>query len=275
PDGFHWDDRSISALSTTTAFNTRIDNRDDFLGMPSYVVCGVSGITQHCRIIPKSDPGAVRHWNELKEHAWIPPQAKGEEHEPRNGLLMCANHHIWFDNHTFFIRIQRFVFVNYSGNSSMQAFHGKAIALDINDKHAPFPSLFIIHEMRVRGHNPFQPVSPDTPDDITWQDWITTDGVLQEDGGPGLFRRDGPRHSPVINALPPTTMETSAGGTGISMALNQDVIMEILTASRASPSWKACVMEGTSWEGSAEENIDKYVKTVGVDPEEAHEDPDT
>ena len=53
----------------------------------------------------------------------------------------------------------------------------------------------------------------------------------------------------------------------MSLALNQDVILEILVASRAMPSWKACVVEGTSWEGSAIENIEKYVKTIGVDPD--------
>jgi hypothetical protein len=52
----------------------------------------------------------------------------------------------------------------------LQDFHGKAIALDIRDHHAPFPSRFILHEMRVRGFHPFEPVQPTMPDDVLWQD---------------------------------------------------------------------------------------------------------
>jgi hypothetical protein len=114
-------------------------------------------------------------------------QAKNQpDHEPRNGLSMCANHHLLFDQYYFFIsfypdvsliclcfgpsidrkQIRRFVFVNYSGESALQQFHGKAIALDITDRYAIFPSLFIIHEMRVRGHHPLGPVCPVMPDAI-------------------------------------------------------------------------------------------------------------
>jgi hypothetical protein len=108
---------------------------------------------------------------------------------------MCANHHLLFDAYGFFIRffpdvtligpniyrklIRKFVFVNYSGKPSLQQFHGKAIALDIRDRHAPFPSTFIIHETRVRGFHPFRPVAPAMPDDSPWQDWIPLEsGVL-------------------------------------------------------------------------------------------------
>ncbi len=82
-----------------------------------------------------------------------------------------------FDEHYFFIRfhpdvsliflcselsvhqkqIQKFIFINYSGAESLQEFHGKAIALDISDHHAPFPSIFIMHEFRVRGFHPLHP----------------------------------------------------------------------------------------------------------------------
>ena len=144
-----------------------------------------------------------------------------------------------------------------------QQFDSKAIALDVTDKYAPFLCLFIIHEMRVRGHNPFRTANIDVPANIAWQDWVTTLGVLREDGGPGLFRRDGPRidfvRDPLLQ-LPATMTETNTGGlsgTGISLAPDQNAVLEILAASRPMPSWKACVMEGTSWEGSAEENIEK------------------
>ena len=46
--------------------------------------------------------------------------------------------------------------------------------------------------MRVRGHNPFAPVVHDMPDDIPWQDWILSDGVLDISGS--LNREKPPRN---------------------------------------------------------------------------------
>jgi hypothetical protein len=81
------------------------------------------------------------------------------------------------------------VFINYSDQPAFRQFHGKAIALDINDRHAPFPSLFIIHEMRVRGFHPFQPLIPDIPNVIQWQDWILSGGALDTDSN-SFIRKD-------------------------------------------------------------------------------------
>jgi hypothetical protein len=52
----------------------------------------------------------------------------------------------------------------------------------------------------------------------------------------------------------------SAHSSSEGLALNQGVINEILAATRASASWKACEMEGTS-----EENIEKHISTIGVE----------
>ncbi|KIJ35660.1 hypothetical protein M422DRAFT_180445 [Sphaerobolus stellatus SS14] len=119
--------------------------------------------------------------------------------------------------------------------------------------------------MRVRGFHPFQPITPDMPDTIRWQDWIVSDGVF--DDATNSFIRDRP---PANNEaglrgsqlqLQPTT---SAGRGRNTLELNADVINSILAATRAMPSWKACQMEGTSWNGTAEENIHKYVSVVGA-----------
>jgi hypothetical protein len=64
-----------------------------------------------------------------------------------------------------------------------------------------------------------------------------------------------------------TTM--SAGGTSsgqCTLALNADVIADILgiAATHAMPSWKACEIEGMSWTGTVEENIQKYASSIGV-----------
>ena len=85
-------------------------------------------------------------------------------------------------------QIRKFIFVNYSRDPDLEAFHGKAIALDVKDQYAPFPSIFIIHEIRVRSFHPFNPVSPPMLDDHPWQDWILTDGVF--DDASSSFRRD-------------------------------------------------------------------------------------
>jgi hypothetical protein len=164
---------------------------------------------------------------------------------------------------------RKFVFINYSGKNSLQEFHGKALAIDIRDKHAPFPSLFIIHEMRVRGFHPFQPVTPAVQDPAPWQDWILSDGVI--DNASGYFKRDSPPDDgndhtfaqPQPAGFPTMDVGGSSSG-GRALELNANVIADILAATRAMPAWKACEMEGTSWTGTAAENIEKYVSSIGV-----------
>ena len=198
---------------------------------------------------------------------------------------MCKNHHGLFDEYAFFIRffpdvrlirlwfgpsiyskqIRKFVFINYSGDRYLQVFHGKAIALDIKEKYAPFPSLFIIHEMRVRGFHPFQPVVLTVPDDMHWQDWILSDQVF--DNTSDSFKRGRPppnRNSRSARAQLPPHPTTTASSSQRTVALNTDVIADILAPTRAMPSWKACQVEGTSWIGTAEENIQKYVSSIGA-----------
>lgn len=182
PTGYDCSDRALSASSTTTAFNTGLDERDQFFGIPRCIVCGISIPVDRCRIILDSERN---NWRNLKERCWIPHQAKGApHHDPRNGMLMCKNHRGQFNAYRFFIRffpdIRKFVLINYSGREELQPFHGKAVALDIKDRHVPFPSLFIIHEMRVRGFHPFEPVSPAVPDDILWQGWILSKEVFDD-----------------------------------------------------------------------------------------------
>ncbi|KIJ50452.1 hypothetical protein M422DRAFT_159899 [Sphaerobolus stellatus SS14] len=119
--------------------------------------------------------------------------------------------------------------------------------------------------MRVRGFNPFQPITYDIPDTIPWQDWILSDGVFKE--ASNSFIRDLPpaNNEADLGGSPPQLQPTtSVGGGGNTLELNADVINTILAATRAMPSWKACQMEGTSWDGTAEENIQKYASVVGA-----------
>lgn len=186
---------------------------------------------------------------------------------------MCNNHHSLFDRYAFFIRFipptQRFIFINYSGHAELQQFHGRAIALDNKGRHVPFPSLFIIHEIRARGFHPFAPVSPEIPNDNPFQDWILSQCIF--DNASGSFRRDLPNSGSSVTMstlppFPPVTTNTGGTSTGVRrLELNADVINEILAATRAMPTWKACEVEGMSWDGTANENIEKYICSIGVD----------
>ncbi|PPQ89448.1 hypothetical protein CVT25_012827 [Psilocybe cyanescens] len=173
----------------------------------------------------------------------------------------------------FKIGVQKFVLVNYCNNPILAEFHGKAIALDIKDHYAPFPSLFILHEMHVRGFHPFQPINPEIGDG-SWQDWIYSDGVFDELSN--SFKQDSPpkdecTHNNSLSTqsqlqFNPSTMDQSGASAGVHrIVLNEDVIADILAATHASPSWKACQMEGISWTGTADENTEKYLSSVGVE----------
>ena len=167
-------------------------------------------------------------------------------------------------------QIKRFVLVNYSDqyNELLQPYHGKAIALDIADKYAPFPSSFIIHEMRVRGFRPFHNPHPEVPSDdaVQWENWITTRGVW--DDARSQFHRHRPHGSgaPRLPQMPSMTPMDASGSGGEPSAsgmqrleLNNKVIADILAATREMRSWKECEIEGTSWTGTAEENRQKYL----------------
>ena len=166
-------------------------------------------------------------------------------------------------------QIKKYILIDYSDryNEELQPYHGKAVALDIADNNAPFPSLFIIHEMRVRGFHPFHNTSPEVPADnaIDWQDWVITKGAW--DDTRSQFHRREPHGSgapglPQMPSMPPTNSsaerKSSASGTQ-RLELNEKVIADILAATHAMPSWKECEREGTKWTGTAEENKQKYL----------------
>lgn len=247
PPGYGCEERDMSTSSSTVACITGIAARDKFFGRRRCIICGnsITGMLGHRQIIMDSDEEL---WWKLRNLHWIPDQAKDTpRHEPRNGLLMCVAHHRAFDRYYFFIRffpdIRKFVFINFSGVDVLQQFHGKAIALDVRDNHAPFPSTFIIHEMRVRGYHPFQPIAPAMPDDIPWQDWVLSDGVFNN--GTGTFNRDRSPDNDINRSVPSqlqsqrtiTSIGDASTGPGTrTLAMNADVISDILAATHAMPS---------------------------------------
>jgi hypothetical protein len=149
-----------------------------------------------------------------------------------------------FESSIYKKKIQKFVFINYYDDQpEYEQFHGKAVALDIKDPLVPFPSLFIIHEIRAREFHPFAPVNLDIPGGSHWQDWIPLEEVF--DDVSHSFRRNWlPRSSvttqPPHQLLPAKTSTGDMSSGARTLELSESVITDILTATRAMPSWKAC-----------------------------------
>ncbi|KAL1669831.1 hypothetical protein GGG16DRAFT_60484 [Schizophyllum commune] len=254
PTGFGWDDRtSLETFNEETA-DARVTARDTFRGNPCCVVCGEPIPLQYSTL-----------WDDLKKRGWLPDWAnENAENEPRNAIILCPNHKGLFESYMCFIRYvpseRKFIFVHYGDNRTNGKFHGKAVALDINDELAPFPALFLLHEQRVRGFQPFSEPSPLLPKVISWPDWILSRDILQPGADGSLFRREGPPrrfYQDKTNRPSPVDINGLSGSKG-ALALNNDVLAKILAATRESASWKSAVVENTSWDGTAEENVKKY-----------------
>jgi hypothetical protein len=108
---------------------------------------------------------------------------------------------------------------------------------------------------------PFQPVLLSIPAEIPWQDWITSRGVFDNKSG---FLRDAPPrdHDDDISQLVAQPQFQPPTGR-LALLLNNDAVAQILAATRAQPSWRACELENASWNGTAEENAKKYLDITG------------
>ncbi|KAH9946371.1 uncharacterized protein BXZ73DRAFT_86508 [Epithele typhae] len=272
PPGFDPGTEALTDGSNTAAFDTGLDRRDVFLGVRRCVVCGTTISLQHARIIPRIEADT---WMELNEHQWLPENAKRSvKHEARNGITLCATHHVSFDRHDFFIRFfpgpdgdmrgARFVFVNYAEKIDYEPFHYKAIALDPADRYSPIPALFIIHESRVRGRHPFHNPTPDCPGDtIEWAAWILPVArCVPTVDWQAISTATSPMASPPSGGV-------SESSTSRPLPHINDALADILAAQRKMPTWRACVAENTSWDGTADENVQKYVATVGLEGSDA------
>jgi len=218
------------------------------------------------------------------------------EHEPRNGINLCDTHRSDFDGYRFFIRwvpsvnlnfemmavfsyyqqVRIFVFVNFSRNEVLEQFHGKAVVLDANHHHSPFPAPFLIQEMRTRG---FYPWCTDRPIPNSRSTTYTlgnnrgggvenlgggSDTDVGLGGGGGMGRPGGSGGAASSSSEPPST------------GINQQYLAlgnpfqdpELLESMRRQwqqlPNWKSATVEGLTWEGTAEENARKYADLVGV-----------
>jgi len=113
--------------------------------------------------------------------------------------------------------------------------------------------------------HPFQPVGLHVPDNLPWQDWIVTD-MLNSDGTPAIFNCDSdPSAARGTNTTPRPFQPQTVGVGGRSLPpLDGEHIAKILEVMYTLPTWKACIMEGMNWAGTAEENIQKYNGVIGI-----------
>ncbi|KAI8817753.1 uncharacterized protein EV422DRAFT_540828 [Fimicolochytrium jonesii] len=139
----HSDDGQ-SACSTGR-FDSEIDERDG----QECVVCGFSLRVDHCHIVPKS---ATSRWQFLLRTRRIPRNNRGV-HDPRNGLLMCPNHHHTFhDGHWCVIPGDSgYIIRNPIGHREMAPYDGQPLRLDLSHRNAPFANLLTSHAAAVLG----------------------------------------------------------------------------------------------------------------------------
>ncbi|KAJ7449610.1 hypothetical protein FB451DRAFT_1287448 [Mycena latifolia] len=268
--------------SDTTAFDTGLDARDQIWGNPVCVVCGTTTDLQYTHIIPQSQDGQ-RKWQELRARNYVPAEAKDSPvTEPRNGLLFCVQHHFYFDNYRAFIRYfpdtKAYVWLEFTrnlipvqGNIVMplprSEFHGKKLYLDADHPRAPIYSLFLIHESIARGHHPFLATPVEDGVDLTnpsYPNWVATWLSLAAGQGPT---------SPATSSLTTPTSssmtgvtETGGGDFGNVASMRAADVAAILNATHSSNTWRSCVREAIHFDGSAQENIEKYAKRVGFEP---------
>jgi hypothetical protein len=81
-------------------------------------------------------------------------------------------------------------------------------------------------------------------DAIDWQDWVKTDGVLDNTGSHFHRHRLHNRGAPELPQMPQMPSMTTSGGDESPacgtrpLELNEKVIADIVAATRAMPSWK-------------------------------------
>ena len=148
----------------------------------------------------------------------------------------------------------------------------------------PFHGAFLFHEMRVRGYWPLREDRA-IPLPIPWVDWLTTDDGDNKDGddmnsdngagggGDGDNGDSGGRggHGGQVSRGErggrgrggnngPVPGSSASGKVFIpSNPFKNPASLKALKESFAKqPNWKASVMEGTTWEGNADENAAKW-----------------
>ncbi|KAJ7623554.1 hypothetical protein FB45DRAFT_925973 [Roridomyces roridus] len=256
------------AQSESTAFSTGLDTRDRIPRIgPVCVLCG-ERLTRHTHIIPKSNK---RLWHELCARGYVPPEARPFEREPRNGLTLCPNHHKQFEAHEAFVRympeMNAYIWFEFpwilieDDESSMTSirgdFHGTKLYLDPSHARAPIYSLFLIHEEAARAHHPFERT---IGQDVDLHEVQYSEGIQS-----AISRSTMPSTSNSALVVSSSSPNPSGAGVPGMLVLSslEDARNDILACAQNSESWRQLTRESLSFDGTAEENIEKYRESVG------------
>jgi hypothetical protein len=126
---------------------------------------------------------------------------------------------------------------------------------NIDTKRCPLPTAFLWHECRVRG---FHPTCGDR--EVTIHTGGNIFGVTGHNGVLGT----GNERSSILN-IHASGEDPDDVISFTPVPLVGDNLVSWLAAARQHSSWKDCVVENMSWDGTAAENIDKYQREVGVE----------
>jgi hypothetical protein len=146
----------------------------------------------------------------------------------------------------------------------MERWHGRAINLREEDARLPFHGAFLVHEARVRGWWPFRadrPISLPIP----WQQWDSdeddnSDIQTDSDNSDPLPKRQ-PHKSFPTNPTPAGQQPKTFTPTNPFASPTE--LQSLKDSFSKQPNWKAAVLEGETWEGTAEENVNKWQRLVG------------
>ncbi|KAH9830367.1 uncharacterized protein C8Q71DRAFT_862657 [Rhodofomes roseus] len=251
--------QAASAAPNPAISTASLDNSCDILGDETCVICGTDIVETWCVI----SPSERKTWDDLRERGNVPANSTSAAHERRNTITLCPNHHKRLATYQAFIRfcpeLNKYVFVNHSGAPAEAPFHGKAVALESHHANAPFPSLFLVHEYRVRGFFPFREPALDVALPVPWQDWLLARGVIDAKGDIRRERPAGtnmPTQSGASTPLPACSWLDLAPGCsppGLYTIAppTSDVAARIVAATHNLPTWTACELEGRDSEGLA------------------------
>ncbi|KAF8331363.1 uncharacterized protein EI90DRAFT_2920180, partial [Cantharellus anzutake] len=170
---------------------------------------------------------------------------------------------------------RRYVLINHSQSEALEVYHGRAINNSGHGNRLPFHGAFLFHEMRVRGRWPLRGDRA-IPLPISWVHWINDHGDRGVSGGGHDGRGGRGRRGPSNNEAGGGRLLRSHGPVPGSSAFGKVFIptnpfanpseLQALKESFAKqPNWRAAVMEGTTWEGSADENAAKWRKLNRID----------
>jgi len=166
---------------------------------------------------------------------------------------------------------------NHSQAPDYEPIHGNVLRFNTDTMRCPFPTAFLWHECRVRGFHPTcgdRPVNPKRPTSGLRGGGFSggLDGAGAHDDSPGGHDGGGDYGNggsgaggqvdgPDTNVSGNDDTKTSSF-TPTLMRLDGDEFATWLKAAKQHSSWRDCVMENTSWSGTAEENIEKYQHEV-------------